>query len=45
MDTGNDLRIFILSDTDNVQFLKMWTNDRKVKIAEYWYWDPAFLFR
>jgi hypothetical protein len=44
-DSGNDLRVFILSNTDNLQFLKMWTNNKKVKIGDYWYWDPAFLFR
>lgn len=42
---GNDLRVFILSKTDNLRFLQLWTNNKKVKIGNYWYWDPTFLFK
>jgi hypothetical protein len=44
-DAGNDIRIFILSDTDNLRFLNLWTNNKKVKVGDLWYWNPSFLFR
>ncbi|MDR1150006.1 MAG: hypothetical protein LBK66_15400 [Spirochaetaceae bacterium] len=44
-DVGNDLRIFVLSDNENLSFLNMWTNNNKIKIDNTWYWDPSFLFR
>lgn len=42
---GNDFRIFVLTDTDDVKFLTLWTNNRKFKINNVWYWDPSFLFK
>jgi hypothetical protein len=44
-DAGNDLRVFILSETEDLRFLQIWTNDSKVRIGNYWYWNPGFLFR
>ena len=42
---GNRLKVFLLSETEDVGFLQMWTNNRKRRIDNLWYWDPAFLFR
>ena len=41
---NNQLRVFILSEED-LSFLRMWTNNKKEKIGDFWYWDAAFLFR
>lgn len=43
--SDNELRIFVISDTDDLQFLKMWTNDRKILVGDTWYWDPSYLVR
>jgi hypothetical protein len=38
------LRVFVITDTDKVRFLSVWTNDKKININGLWYWDPSFLF-
>jgi|GEM_PF-2060894 len=43
--TGNGLRVFILSENDNLSFLQLLTNNSRVRIGDFWYWNPAFLFR
>ena len=40
-----DLRVFILSDTADLQFLEVRTQNRKVELDGLWYWDPSFLFQ
>lgn len=42
---GGDLRVFVLSDTDDLKFLQKWTGNKKLKVEDTWYWDPSFLFR
>jgi hypothetical protein len=41
----NEIRMFILSETDNIPILSLWTNNKKRKIGDYWYWDTSFLLR
>jgi hypothetical protein len=41
---GNDLRVFLFSIED-LPILRMWTNNKKLKLGDYWAWDPSFLFR
>lgn len=43
--SNEQLRVFIISETDDLQFLKIWTQDRKFKLNNIWYWDSSFLFR
>ena len=41
---NNQLVTFILSEEDEL-FLRMWTNNRKERIGDFWYWDASFLYR
>jgi hypothetical protein len=40
----DDLRIFLITNTDNIRILQLWTGNTKTKIDNLWYWDPGFLF-
>jgi hypothetical protein len=44
-DKGDDLRVFLITNTENIRALQLWTRDTKSQIDNVWYWDPSFMFK